>query len=309
MRTSLLWIGVFAILAASCSQGGSLQTPVPSIPTLQAVPTLKPAVIPTSEVEAISGFDPIMTNPADGAVLIDVPAGGFWMGAAPETGLAICEDSRAGCNLEDFEDESPVHLVELPGYLIYQTEVTNNQYQLCVDAAVCPLPAFLEFYSDQRFNDHPVVYVDWYSAKTYCTWAGGRLPSEAEWEKAARGADERIFPWGDEKVCGFANLKGCTQGLTMPVGSFPDAASPFGVLDMAGNAAEWIGDWYDPEYYTVSPLVDPIGPNGGEMRVARGGSWKNPFTGVRVTNRTANYPEVYSSGTGFRCVLSKIKNP
>jgi len=244
-------------------------------------------------------------NPIDGAALNEIPAGSFEMGALPEAGLEICEISRGGCSLGDFMDESPPHQVWLDDFWIYQTEVTNAQYRLCVEAGVCELPAFLEFYDQHIFLDHPVVYVRWYDAATYCSWAGGRLPTEAEWEKAARGDDGRLFPWGNETECGFANLKGCTQGLTAEVGSFPEGSSPFGVQNMAGNAAEWVFDWYSPSYYELSPSDNPQGPAEGELKVARGGSWKNPYSGVRVTNRTANLPEMFSSGVGFRCVLTE----
>jgi len=199
-----------------------------------------------------------------------------------------------------------VHTVYLNSYWIYQTEVTNAQYRLCVEAEGCALPSFLEFYDQKAFSNHPVVYLSWYDAEDYCQWAGGRLPTEAEWEKAARGDGERIFPWGDNPECGFANMKGCTQGLTAEVGSFPDGASPFGVMDLAGNAAEWVADWYSPVYYLEASSENPRGPSEGELKVARGGSWKNPFSGVRTTNRTANFPEVFSSGVGFRCVVDAL---
>jgi formylglycine-generating enzyme required for sulfatase activity len=247
-----------------------------------------------------------LINPVDGAVLVEIPAGSFTMGADPEVGMKICEISRNGCALEDFEDESPIHEVILNEYWIYQTEVINDQYRQCVDSSGCTLPAFLEFYDQDLFAGHPAVYVSWYQADVYCQWAGGRLPTEAEWEKAARGDYARLFPWGDNPECGYANLKGCTHGLTSEVGSFPDGGSPYGVLDLAGNAAEWVSDWYDPDFYQISPTENPTGPIEGEMKVARGGSWKNPFSGVRTTNRTANLPEVFSSGVGFRCVLDAL---
>ena len=242
-------------------------------------------------------------NPVDGTQLIVIPSGIFEMGADPQLGLEICKLYSPDCSLEDFADEAPLHLVDLSSFWIYRTEVTNLQYRLCVDEGDCSPPALPEFFLDDRFSEHPVVYVDWFSAKNYCEWAGGRLPTEAEWEKAARGTDGRLFPWGSEPECGLANVKGCTQGLTSPVGSFTEGASPYGVYDLAGNAAEWVSDWYSPTYYQESPNQDPVGPTTGEMRVVRGGSWKNPFTGVRSTNRSANFPEIFSSGVGFRCVV------
>jgi len=242
-------------------------------------------------------------NVVDGMTLIQIPSGAFEMGFDAEKSIYLCEEFKTDCSVDDFADEGPAHPVELESFWIYQTEVTNAQYRLCVEDEVCPMPALLEFFNDPLFADHPVVYVDWFSAVAYCGYAGGRLPSEAEWEKAARGPDDRPFPWGEAPVCGKANLKGCTQGLTAPVGSFSEGASPYGVLDMAGNVSEWVADWYSPVYYQDSTPVNPTGPSEGEMRVARGGSWKNPFVGVRSTNRIANYPEVYSTGVGFRCAI------
>jgi len=297
-------IVMISLSLAGCGSSQEVTTASPGIaePPILSVPTSTPQSI----FKASPTTSPGRVNPKDGAVLKGVPAGEFEMGAEPESGLAICEMSSVGCALEDFFDEGPVHTVYLNSYWIYQTEVTNAQYRLCVEAEGCALPSFLEFYDQKAFSNHPVVYLSWYDAEDYCQWAGGRLPTEAEWEKAARGDGERIFPWGDNPECGFANMKGCTQGLTAEVGSFPDGASPFGVMDLAGNAAEWVADWYSPVYYLEASSENPRGPSEGELKVARGGSWKNPFSGVRTTNRTANFPEVFSSGVGFRCVVDAL---
>lgn len=298
---ALLVIGLWLAGCASPKQASTAPRLASATPTLtDPSPTTSP--FPEASVTAKPG----LINPADGAELKLVPAGEFVMGAEPETALAICEATSVGCTLEDFLDESPPHAVYLNSFWIYATEVTNAQYRICVEAGVCSLPAFLEFYDQALFADHPAVYVSWYQAEAYCDWAGGRLPTEAEWEKSARGEDGRLFPWGDHPDCGYANLKGCTQGLTADVGTFPEGASPYGILDLAGNAAEWVADWYDPAYYAVSPPENPQGPAEGEMKAARGGSWKNPFSGVRATNRSANFPEVFSSGVGFRCVLEAL---
>jgi formylglycine-generating enzyme required for sulfatase activity len=242
-------------------------------------------------------------NPNDEAALVFVPQGVFEMGAEPERSYEICLQYREGCQLEDFLDEQPVHQVMLDSYWIYDREVTNAMYRVCVEDGVCGLPAFTDFYNNQLYSDHPVVYVSWYAAAAYCEWAGGRLPTEAEWEKAARGTDGRMFPWGELASCEQANLSGCSPEMTMVVGSLPGGASPYGVLDMAGNAAEWVSDWYEPEYYQNSLEENPHGPMTGELKVIRGGSWKNPGVGLRVTNRGGNYPEVFSTGIGFRCVV------
>ena len=300
-----LFLAVVLILSA-CSTAiqekpECLTEPLPSPPKNEMTqPPLEViGTSPSSQLE--SGL--FQVNPIDEMEMVFVPSGGFEMGAPAELGLEICEKFSIDCSLEDYMDETPVHWVEIRSFWMYRTEVTNDHYRLCVEDGGCPMPAFTEFFQNELFSDHPVVYVDWYSAEAYCTWAGGRLPSEAEWEKASRGQVGRIFPWGDQPECGLGNVKGCTQGLSAAVGSFPDGSSPYGALDMAGNAAEWVADWYSADYYEDSPLVDPTGPEAGELRVARGGSWKNPFTGVRATNRTANFPDVYSTGVSFRCVV------
>jgi len=249
-----------------------------------------------------------LLNEPDQARLVLIPGNTFEMGIEAEEAIAICDILEMACDPSDFADETPKHLVRLDPYYIYQLEVTNAQYRLCVKAEGCSLPAFGEFYNDERFSQHPVVYVSWFAASDYCAWAGGRLPTEGEWEFAARGTDGRTFPWGEIASCGFGNYGGCTQGLTMSVGSYLEGASPFKIYDMAGNVTEWVGDWYAPDFYGRSPDTNPIGPDKGEMRTARGGSWKNPILGMRTTDRTANFPEVYSSGTGFRCVIP-IENP
>jgi len=207
--------------------------------------TSSSSIVPDkTQTESPQSDDPgISTNLVDGMQLILIPSGIFEMGADPQLGVELCMGYSENCSLDDFSDEAPPHLVNLPSFWIYSTEVTNQQYRLCVDAGACSPPALPEFFSDEQFSDHPVVYVDWFSANNYCQWAGGRLPTEAEWEKAARGIDGRLFPWGSEPECGSANLKGCTQGLTMPVGSFAAGASLEEVYDLAGKAAEWVADW------------------------------------------------------------------
>jgi formylglycine-generating enzyme required for sulfatase activity len=293
---------IFITLSACSTQ---IAHPQVSIKALMPTASQEMMPDPASErmVSTHSANEDVQVNQTDGMKLVLIPAGYFMMGAAVEQGLAICEKELDHCSMEDYEDEAPIHWVNLGAFWMYQTEVTNFQYQLCVDLGGRRIIKKPEFYQNELFFNHPVVYVDWYSAEAYCAWAGGRLPTEAEWEKAARGQDGRLFPWSGDPKCSYGNIKGCTQGLTAPVGSYSEGTSPFGVLDMAGNVAEWLADWYSPDYYQESALVDPKGPENGEMRVVRGGSWKNPFVGVRVTNRTANYPDVFSTGVGFRCIV------
>jgi formylglycine-generating enzyme required for sulfatase activity len=198
--------------------------------------------------------------------------------------------------------------VNLNAFWIDKTEVTNAMYGRCVQAGQCSAPRSIrsntreEYYGNHGFDDYPVIYVSWEDAHNYCLWAGGRLPTEAEWEKAARGTDGRPFPWGDQDPSGAISLLNFQAQDTTEVGSYPDGASPYGALDMAGNVSEWVADWLSLEYYNHPPPSNPLGPDAGEYRVWRGGSWANTSTDViRTYGRTGNLPTDSSSGIGFRC--------
>ncbi len=193
-------------------------------------------------------------------------------------------------------DELPAHEVTLDAFWIDQVEVTNGMYALCVKAGVCRPP--VKFHSDNRanyydnpdFRDYPVVYVSWYDANAYCKWAGRRLPTEAEWERAARSDDMRNYPWGNEPPNAENANANNIVGDTTRVGSYALGASPFGALDMGGNVWEWVADYYQPNYYAISPLVNPPGPeNGGvnHLRVIRGGSYQDGLFELRTSNRGA----------------------
>jgi len=258
----------------------------------------------------------------DGAVMVYVPAGEFTMGSSDadiDAILAECSD----CKRASFDDEYPQHTVYLSAFWIDQTEVTNAQYRKCVEAGTCRAPTTTTCYrgkptySETSKADHPVVCVSWYDAKTYCEWARKRLPTEAEWEKAARGTDGRRYPWGNEFDCQRGNFddeteinsytvpggEGCDGYVTTaPVGSFRDGASPYGILDMAGNVWEWCQDWYDEDYYARSSQRDPQGANSGKHRVIRGGSWYNIEWFVRAAHRHGSDPDYRYSSLGFRCV-------
>jgi sulfatase modifying factor 1 len=291
----------FIMIAAVGCTSPNVSTPLETV-TITASATQTPSQ--PSRITETGSREGLDINPIDGAALVLVPAGSFKMGADPQISYVICTEYRDDCQQDDFIDEQPVHTVSLDAFWIYKTEVTNRMYRACVESGGCVLPAFTDFFNDGPFLEHPVVYVSWYAASDYCSWAGGRLPTEAEWEKAARGDDDRMFPWGDDAAdCPHANLDGCSPEMTMPVGSLAAGASPYGVLDLSGNAAEWVADWYDQKYYLLSPAENPQGPGNGELKVIRGGSWKNPGVGLRVTNRGANYPEIFSTGIGFRCVI------
>jgi formylglycine-generating enzyme required for sulfatase activity len=212
-------------------------------------------------------------------------------------------------------DEKPVHTVDLPAFYMDKYEVTDARYKACVDESVCQVPANSGLgyhgdahgtYGDQKFDNYPVTWVDWSRAQTYCQWRGAHLPSEIEWEKAARGTDERKYPWGDAINPTFANYgnnapdnyTGST-GKTMAVGSYPAGQSPYGIDDMAGNVWEWVADWYD-----VYPGGDPSANSAfGQQayRVLRGGSWNNDPDLLRTTFRGGNSPGTTLNYIGFRC--------
>lgn len=222
-----------------------------SIPTQTPISTETPLPTATPEGEIGSTW----VRPQDGMLMVFVPKGTFIMGS--ESGES---------------DEQPAHEVYLDAFWIDQTEITYTMYAR---------------FDPSKYGSQPVQNVTWQQAQAYCAWAGSRLPSEAEWEKAARGTDERTYPWGDQPpaadLVNFADLRtrlswadvSVDDGYSevAPVGKYPAGASPYGALDMAGNAAEWVSDWYAENYYAFSPQANPQGPEDGLFRVLRGGSY------------------------------------
>ena len=198
-------------------------------------------------------------------------------------------------------DEQPEHTVSVAGFWISQTETTNAHYARCVDAGGCTPPHNSDWRDPARAN-FPVTHVDWGQATTYAQWVGGGLPTEAQWEKAARGTDGRTFPWGsegaDEQHLNFNSSQG-----PVVVGSYPAGASPYGALDMAGNVEEWVADWYAPDVYTQEPRDNPTGPDAGIFRVVRGGSFNSSLGGVRAAARDRALPDTNFDSVGFRVFI------
>jgi formylglycine-generating enzyme required for sulfatase activity len=265
-----------------------------------------------------------MVSPKDGMVMVFVPEGEFLMGSTDRELQSVIEQcvkegtERSDCK-RHYDDELPQHRVYLDAYWIDQSEVSNGMYARCVAAGACDRPVNTSDYNNSKYRDHPVVYVKWSQAQAYCKWAGRQLPSEAQWEKAARGTQTYIYPWGNNFDCAKGNFDdeiiqdsyvipggaGCDgYDTTAPVNSFVNGASPYGVLNMAGNVWEWVADWYDEDFYTRSSTQNPSGPSSGELKVFKGGSWFDNERKNRSPNRgwgSLSYAGVYD---GFRCADS-----
>ncbi len=240
----------------------------------------------------------------DGAPMVKIPAGEFRMGSQED-------------DMDARDNERPVHSVHLDAFYIDQYEVTIAQYATFLQETNRGVPDFWSEEIQKLYGRRPVIGVDWNDATAYCTWAEKRLPTEAEWEKAARGTDQRLYPWGNEvpneqqanlgEMGKYKNeYKKGYDPLTV-VGSFEQGKSPYGVYDMAGNVWEWTADWYDEGYYGKSPERNPTGPTSGQYRVLRGGSWLVVPPHGRSAHRDARMPASRNSFVGFRCAASKLK--
>ncbi|MBN1200346.1 MAG: formylglycine-generating enzyme family protein [Anaerolineae bacterium] len=279
----LLVVLAAIILALSMGYGG--RTAVEAAPNFRTTAT--PTPIPAGSSNA--DWEPIVSE-INGLPMVYVPAGCFMMGS------------------DEGEDiERPVHEVCLSEFWIGQTEVTNAQYKACVDDdGACTPPGDRTYYDDPAYADHPVVFVNWEQAGAFAAWAGGSLPTEAQWEYAARGPESWTYPWGnDEPTCERANTLGCEEEAA-PVG--PDeraaGASWVGALDMAGNVWEWVADWFDKDYYATldDGVLDPIGPQSDHYRVLRGGGFNYNPDGARGASRHSYFPDRWLDIDGFRVV-------
>ena len=273
---------------------------VDTTPSFAAQPNETFSVIQTKISTATPTSLPTEITDAKGVSMMLVPAGDFTMGS------------------DHSNDEKPVHIVNLDAFYIDKYEVTNVLYKACVSSDVCdpPKPSELfkdyesssrhSYYSNSVFDNYPVILVDWYMAKTYCEWRGAQLPTEAQWEKAARGIDGRNYPWGEDISCNKANYSSTVEnrfcvGDTSQVGSYKDGVSPYGVYDMAGNVWEWVGDWYSATYYHEAPSSNPLGPSLGQERVVRGGTWLSYESGLSSSDRVWYEPFSLRNDVGFRC--------
>lgn len=265
-----------------------------STPTEEAGTKVSPTFNPNERLRTV-----------DGAVEVLIPAGEFVFG---------CVEGQNG-GFDCVWDELPTHRIRLAAFHIDKYEVSNQQYASCVASGGCNEMAYhysatREFYySNPEYNLYPVSNVSWYEAHAYCAWAGGRLPTEAEWEKAARGTGARTYPWGNtDPTCAKANSKDdagtSCLGDTAKVGSYPEGASPYYVMDMAGNVWEWVQDWYVLNEAGVRLNVDPFAEGLNYHKVVKGGSWDYSWSRLRIAYNSDHDPREHKVSFGFRCASS-----
>jgi formylglycine-generating enzyme required for sulfatase activity len=330
-------IAVLAILSGCEPQSAPTATPLRTTPALET-----PSATPTPRAADTQ------TRARDGMVMVSVPAGQFEMGtseAQVDQALQACRAAYRGsrdCGPEVCAQARPVHTVALDAFWIDRTEVTNAMFAAFLNAQGNQVEegvSWLEPGAGHRgtvyghieeedgvfrpaagYEEYPVVEVSWYGAAAYCSWVGGRLPTEAEWEYAARGPQATIFPWGDtfdgmranycDASCSYEwRDTGFDDGFAEwgPVGSYPAGASWCGALDMAGNVWEWVNDWWAEGYRGPFPADNPQGPDSGTLRIARGGSWFEVSWQVSSSCRKGLTPSSYRMHwIGFRCVASAL---
>lgn len=281
-------------------------TATPQLPT--HTPTTTSTVTLTPSPTSTPTLTPLPVQIIDefGIPMVLVPAGTFTMGSNGKSFL-----------------ERPAHSVTLNNYYIDQYEVANkwyaeflnelgNQFEGLANWIEAKDPDLRVHQVDgiwivePGYEDYPMNEMTWYGARAFCQWRGARLPTEAEWEKAARGTDERTYPWGEGITCQQANYAGCFYE-SLPIDSYPESVSPYGAYNMAGNMMEWVADWYDKDYYADSPGENPTGPETGDFRIIRGSSWINSPEKLRTTYRFPKLPVLTYTSLGFRCVTDVSK--
>jgi formylglycine-generating enzyme required for sulfatase activity len=258
---------------------------------LAVYPAMAAAPVEKGAKESVSGQKqsqekPVPAQPVEGSMVV-VPAGEFMMGSP--TG-----DS----------DEQPAHKVHVDAFSMDKYEVTVGQYAAFLQAKGIDPPSDWKTMNQPAHQKRPIANVDSTDAAAYCQWAGKRLPTEAEWEMAARGTDGRLYPWGNDPPtplhANFGKTDWNNHGVLAPIGSFEEGKSPYGIYDMAGNVWEWVSDWYDYNYYKISPSQNPTGPSSGGTKVIRGGSWYSNPRAMRSANRSLISPTDQGLN-GFRC--------
>ena len=298
MKTNLNVFVLFGLalmlVLGACAGEEPASQPSPSLPApTQQPPTLEPAtdIPPSPTLVPVNLAGPTTGSEmawVDGSALVFVPAGEFTMGSGVP--------------------DAPQKAVYLGDYWIYKTEVTNSMYAFCVSVGACAPPAQelgTPVYDNPVYANYPVVGVSWDMAANYCSWIGGGLPTEAQWEKAARGSAGAQYPWGStEANCDVGNFVGCVGALT-DVTKYEDGASPYGVLDMAGNVLEWVNDFYGENYYNSAPEENPTGPENGEFRVVRGSGFETDYEQIDSAVRHYAGNAWHNRDLGFRCVVQQ----
>ncbi len=296
----LLCSMVFFVLLTACTGDAATQIPATEPPNIEEPATEAPiseAPQTTLSTEPPPTSAPAEPSPplmeigskhlyADGNILVAIPGGEFIMGGS--------------------SNDNPEHTVSLSNYWIYRAPVTNQQYSLCVEAGLCdlPNPDDNRVYEDPLRANDPVVGVNWEQATAYCSFMNARLPTEAEWEKAARGPDGNTFPWGEETPsCDLLNAADCVGETSDVTDYYPQGMSYYEVFDMAGNVYEWVADWYSPTYYGESPTEDPFGPDTGDQRSIRSSSYSSAFYATELARRFSSKPLDHRRDLGFRCVV------
>jgi formylglycine-generating enzyme required for sulfatase activity len=290
--TGLVLVACGANIESTVSTVRASQYPSDHEPTVEAIVTsTKPPTVPSAPEPTLVPDQytqgETLVRKIDGMVMVYVPSGEFEMGY-PGGG-----DTK----------RMPIHTVVLDGFWMDKYEVSFDQYNQCVVEGKCQPSQYADFAPFNEKN-RPVIGVSWFDADTYCNWVGGQLPSEAQWEYAARGPENLKYPWGEQDPdCNLANFggwEGCT-GLTAPIGSFPDGASWIGALDLAGNVYEWTVNW---DYsYSAEKQINPIGPAEGVRKIMRGGCWTDFGTHLLAAQRIRFVPTDYADTVGFRCIV------